>query len=509
MAHSIYDELVPIAHSRDLRDGINSFGPDHWVDLWEEQASLLLCDRPYHCLWPTESAVLDYLAGYRLNNTPSRIRIAADESKAYYWMKVTQTGGDHWSYVDVTRDQDSPTVEVTTNDTYPLIIGLNLGSVSIQNHVLWQPGLGLPATTYLVKGAGPDELVDYDSGYLTTQVNTTGQSTFTVSALDVDVTADPAVVSDEQAHVSTISIRVTDSTDQANPVLNGTEVQLYTTEGLFANGQKNQTLTTENGHAETTLTVQPTDDLAEITATVRQATGTATVNVVKPAIGLELTLESQTVYAGVPFNLDYRVTNTGDGTLDSVTVTDDNGVGGQTTVCLGFDLAPGESTVCQRQFRLYSSTTVHAQVSGQDPLGEVVTDNDSTSIAVIAPSIGLLSRPYPLILQEGESGNLTYQVTNTGDALLSSVRIQDNDGSGDITTVCSGITLPPGTTQTCNRPIQLPLARTLNSASIGDMVILMVTATGLDPLDNEVSVQTAATVAVGEHTYLPLMIKNH
>jgi hypothetical protein len=423
-------------------------------------------------------------------------------------MNLDQISGDRWSYVDVTRDPDSPTVEVTTNDTSALRVGLNLGTGWRMGEVVSQPGMGMPATTYLLTGAGHFELINYSSGYLYTRLNTAGTSTFTLSALDVDVTADPAEFPDDgQSHVSAIMIRVRDSSDQANPAPNGTPVEIATTEGRFANGKKTDTLYTHNGQATTSLTVDSaTDDLAEITATVQLATGTATVNIVKPSIRLELTPASQTVYAGVPFSMDYRVTNTGDVTLNSIAVTGDNGSGGQMTVCQGRTLAPGASTVCKRQLTLSSSKTLHAQVTGQVPTGGTVTDSDSVSIAVIAPKLSFSSRPSPLILHDGESGTLTYQVTNTGDTRLTFVKIQDDNGNGGNETICSGMTLEPGATRTCTRAIQLTQAGAVNSTEIGDSITLKATATGKDPLDNEIRVQIQTLVAIGEHVFLPYIV---
>jgi dienelactone hydrolase len=503
LTHGVYDELVPISHSRNLRNAINSFDPVHPVSIYEVWRRL--CDEPYHCVNLNSNSILNYLDNYRLEQNPSHIRIAADESKLFYWLKVGQTGGAHWSYIDVTRDPDSPSVEVTTNDPNAVDIGLNLGTGWRMGEAIMQPGMGMPSTTYLLKGAGHFELVDYASGYLTTRVNTTGTSTFTLSALDVDVSADPSEVPGDQTHTSTITILVRDSSDQANPVPNGTPVQLQTTQGRFANGQKTFSLTTFDGRATTTLTVDATDDLAEITATVQQASGSATVNIVKPAVGLELTPATFTAYANVPFQMDYLVTNGGDVTLSSISVSDDNGTGGQVPVCQGLTLAPGESNICQRQVTLSQSTIVRSEVSAQATTGEDVTANDSVAIAVIAPKLGLSSTPNPLIVPEGESANLLYQVSNTGNTLLTSVGIQDDDGS-QTTTVCSGITLQPGATSTCVRPVQLGQSSNAGSAAAGDETTLVATAKGTDPLGNEISIQTQTTVSTGGYVFIPYVV---
>ena len=181
MTHSISDALVPIHHSRDLRDAINSYGPDQPALLFEDNT--VTCSPHYHCYEPDPETVLDFLEPFTLNDNPTHISITTDESKSYYWMNLAQTGGDHWSQVEVTYYPISLTVSATISDTHPLTVAFNLGSVPITD-IIEQPGMGLPATTYLVEGGGNNYLYNYVSGYLTTTLATTGQFTLTISAVE-------------------------------------------------------------------------------------------------------------------------------------------------------------------------------------------------------------------------------------------------------------------------------------------------------------------------------------
>jgi hypothetical protein len=461
--HSVHDELVPISHAYNLRDAINSFDPDTPATVDRDWTAQSNCDPPYHCFEPDPKWILNWLSPHRLAPNPDDIRIASDESKTYYWMKLTQTGGDHWSYVDVTRDPNSPTVEVKTDDTKRVSIGLNLGSVSQAGEVIPQPGMGLPATTYLLKGAGYYQLVDYTSGYMTTQVNSTGQSTFTISAIKVDVTADPSVLTGEQTETSTVTVEVRDQTTQRNIVPDGTLIVLQTTEGTFPNGKKTLTLTTVSGKATTSVTVTPDDDLATITATVRQASGQATIDVVRPGIDLQISADPAQIYSYEPVTMRYTVLNSGDSTLNSIRVTDDSG--SSQPICEGFSLASGQQRECTRQLSLDRTTTIRAQVRGVSLLGETLTDSDSTTVNVIAPNIDLKSTPNPVYVYPGNPIVYTYEIVNTGNAALTEVTVRDDGGNGGDYAVCTGITLQPGDKASCERTINLTQSTTVNSTA--------------------------------------------
>ena len=287
MTHSISDALVFIHHSRDLRDAINSYDPDTLASVYEDTVVGPTCgdDGRYHCYNPDPMDVLGFLEQFTLNNTPSSINITTDESKNYYWMNLAQTGGDHWSQIEAVYYAMSATVTVIVSDTQPLTVAFNLGSTALGSTSvitkLKQPGMGLPATIYLVKeGGGSDHLYDYASGYLTTTLDTMGQFTLTISAITVEVSANPSMVSWWEPATSTITAVVKDHLD--NPVPDGTIVQFSTTEGTFPNAGSTYTATAIASLITTTLTLGPNADPAEVVASVGSVTGSTSVDVVPP-----------------------------------------------------------------------------------------------------------------------------------------------------------------------------------------------------------------------------------
>jgi pimeloyl-ACP methyl ester carboxylesterase len=180
ITHSVSDTLVPIHHSRDLRDLINSHGPDRLASVYEDTS--VTCAPDYHCYVPDRAAALNFLAQFTLNNAPTHIDITSDESKSYYWLNVAQTGSPHWSHVEVTYNPSSQTVVAVVSDTQPSTIGLNLGTTPIiGSEGVSQPGLGLQAGVYLIDRAGIRYWQPYGSGYLTVTLPSAGPFTVTIS----------------------------------------------------------------------------------------------------------------------------------------------------------------------------------------------------------------------------------------------------------------------------------------------------------------------------------------
>ncbi len=272
LTHGDNDQLVPIVHSEQLRDAVNALAPDHDVIL--ERAGLD-CVNYNHCFEPDGAAILDFLEDFTLNNTPDAIDIVTDQSNAYYWLNVQQSGGEHWSEIDVTLDQASQSVTVAVSDTQSLALGLNLGAGNITD-IVPQPGMGLPATTYLVRPQ--NQLLDYSQGYLNVAPPATGQASLTISAVKVEVTANPATRTQGQPLNATISIAVRDGLGNAVP--DGTSVVLTTSAGSFASGSS-YTGTTSGGLLSTTLALGAQAPAAQINAAVQQATGSTTIDVVE------------------------------------------------------------------------------------------------------------------------------------------------------------------------------------------------------------------------------------
>ncbi|HID63263.1 MAG TPA: hypothetical protein EYP49_11070, partial [Anaerolineae bacterium] len=249
MWHDVDDILVPIHHSRDLKNSINNWNPPTPVILIEIASGENECpsDIYQHCYKPDTAKVFDYLESFALSSQPPpSLTIRTDESKAYFWLNVAQTGGDHWSELETSYNLSDATVTTTISDTQPLTLAFNLGSTpTVGPGGVTRSGIGLPATTYLVNGGGSNYLHNYTSGYLTTTLAATGQFSLTISAIGVEVSANPPAVPAWQTATSTISAVVRDRLN--NLVPDGTIVQFSATEGTFPNASSTFTTTTVGG----------------------------------------------------------------------------------------------------------------------------------------------------------------------------------------------------------------------------------------------------------------------
>lgn len=185
LTHSVSDQIVPISHSRNLRNTINSFGPVQVATLFEENSGNPAIDGGsgcgFHCFEPDPVSVLNFLEPYRLSLNPARINIATDQSKEYYWLKFSQSGGDHWSRVEASYNAGTKTVSASVTDPQALTLGFNLGPTFVSNSIRI-PGLSFPAGTYEVTvqdGSGQKSftLPFNGSGYLNvTTANVGGSS---------------------------------------------------------------------------------------------------------------------------------------------------------------------------------------------------------------------------------------------------------------------------------------------------------------------------------------------
>jgi uncharacterized repeat protein (TIGR01451 family) len=142
-----------------------------------------------------------------------------------------------------------------------------------------------------------------------------------------------------------------------------------------------------------------------------------------PSINIEKTPDQQTVGFGSDVTFTIDVTNDGEADLVNVTVTDpvtpdcDNVIG---------DLAIGETFTYTCVFPAATADFTNvATVTGEDSLGNVVTDEDDAVVDVIAPEITIEKLPDSQTI--GFMGNATFTlvVTNTGDLDLINVSVTD------------------------------------------------------------------------------------
>ncbi|HMR62512.1 MAG TPA: prolyl oligopeptidase family serine peptidase [Anaerolineae bacterium] len=188
--HATGDNLVTYAHSVNL---LNSFNPYRStpivLDTINTTAAQCNDNGKNHCYNPPPlldnfglpaTNIFTFLSAYtRDPNPPTTLSIRTDESKPYFWLDIQQSGGAHWTEVSASFSCGANQVSVTVNDTNPLTLGVNLGTVPKAGSAgLAQAGLGMSAIKYSVKK---------DNG-AATQVNYTPGDYLTVSNIDQSVT---------------------------------------------------------------------------------------------------------------------------------------------------------------------------------------------------------------------------------------------------------------------------------------------------------------------------------
>ena len=195
--------------------------------------------------------------------------------------------------------------------------------------------------------------------------------------------------------------------------------------------------------------------------------------------------------AGDTITYSFTVTNTGNVTLNPVTVSDPK-LGAIT--CPTGALAPGASVSCTDKSYALTQADVNAgrvdntaTATGTPPSGPTVTDTDSTTTPVPAsPSIHL-DKTASAIHDGGGNGpdagdTITYSftVTNTGNVTLNPVTVNDPKLGGAIT--CPAGPLAPGASITCTDKTYALTQADVNAGTVDNTA----TATGTPPSGSDV-----------------------
>ncbi|MFE7469304.1 Ig-like domain repeat protein [Streptomyces sp. NPDC057499] len=210
----------------------------------------------------------------------------------------------------------------------------------------------------------------------------------------------------------------------------------------------------------------------------------------------------------------YTATNTGNTTLDDVTVTDSRIA---SVTCDDTSLAPGRSTTCHGTYTITESSITPCHPAGDDcaltnlaqatafePTGQEVASEQATATVTVrkpAPGLALTKRavsdgPF----QIGDTVQYTYTATNTGNTTLDDVTVTDSR----ITHVSCGATgLIPGRSTTCHGTYTITESSITPCHPAGDDCALtnLAQATAFEPTGQEVgSEQATATVTVQKPT---------
>ena len=225
-------------------------------------------------------------------------------------------------------------------------------------------------------------------------------------------------------------------------------------------------------------------NMASVTATPPSGTPLAAVpsnTITVPASqGPQLTIvksTTATTYAAVGDTIGYsfRVANTGNVTVTSVSVTDAETAG---VTCAATTLAPGANTTCAgthtvTQADLDAGSVVNiASVTATPPSGSPIAPVPSNQVTVNATQTPTLtiakSTPSASFNTVGTTVSYSFLVTNTGNVTVTALSVADGNASG---ITCPVTTLAPGAATTCNgthvtTQVDLDAGSVINAASV-------------------------------------------
>jgi uncharacterized repeat protein (TIGR01451 family) len=181
-----------------------------------------------------------------------------------------------------------------------------------------------------------------------------------------------------------------------------------------------------------------------------------TVTVISPAISLTKEADVEKVVGETEVTYTFNATNTGDTTLDNVTITDDQ-LG---HIAGPVSLAPGASLVSQNSTIISANTTNTAEVIGFHQLGNV-TDDATVTIRQLSAGVTLDKSVDQEKVINGTEVTYTYNATNTGTSTLFNVTITD-DQLGHI---AGPVSLAPGESLVVQNSTTIT-ANTTNTAEV-------------------------------------------
>ncbi|KAA9376116.1 DUF11 domain-containing protein [Microbispora cellulosiformans] len=223
---------------------------------------------------------------------------------------------------------------------------------------------------------------------------------------------------------------------------------------------------------------------------------TATVRVASdPGLDLVKSADPSTVSkAGEKVTYSYRVTNTGNVTLDDITVVDTSfsGTGRPPVVtCPARSLAPGKSMTCTGTYTVTQADidagaiVNRAKVRGMPPWGlGVYSDPSAATVDVLAdPELSLVKSADPAtVTWAGQQVTYSFEVTNTGGVTLSDLRVHEEEfsGAGSLSKVsCPETSLAPEESTICTGTYTVTQAD-IDAGSIVNTAVAVGTAASVE-----------------------------
>jgi uncharacterized repeat protein (TIGR01451 family) len=214
--------------------------------------------------------------------------------------------------------------------------------------------------------------------------------------------------------------------------------------------------------------------------------------------------------AGDVITYSFLVTNTGNDTLNDITVSDAQVVAAKPpngpVTCPGTTLAPGASVTCTATYTVTQAdvdngtVTDSATASGTPPSGPAVTSPPSAASVSIPPAPALTvakSSTTASVTHAGQRVPYSFLVTNAGNVTLAGIAVADtvappSDPAGLSPVTCPVATLAPGASTTCTATYTVTQAD-VDNGSVDDSA----TVTGTPPSGPAVaSAPSAASVPV-------------
>ena len=170
----------------------------------------------------------------------------------------------------------------------------------------------------------------------------------------------------------------------------------------------------------------------------------------KPGITLQKSVAEKTLTVGETLHYSFLVTNTGDVTLAPVTINDTGFTGHGTRPVVtcpagAVSLAPAASVTCTATYTVTQadvdagSVSNTATASGKTPASQAITSapSSTTITAIRSPAITVVKSASPTSFSAaGQTIHYSFDVTNSGNVTLTSVKVHDTGLPGLSAIIC-------------------------------------------------------------------------
>ncbi|OPY50478.1 MAG: hypothetical protein A4E48_01877 [Methanosaeta sp. PtaU1.Bin060] len=146
------------------------------------------------------------------------------------------------------------------------------------------------------------------------------------------------------------------------------------------------------------------------------AKGGVLIKTIRPSISLKIMPSELEVCPGEAAEISCLITNTGDDTLNDVSLSQD----GHALASVNA-LAPGEFKVVDTQTTIPANTTLLFEAEGLDTRGQRWSDRACANVSAVISSLKIFTRASPPSVALGSSANITCTVSNTGSIPLYSI----------------------------------------------------------------------------------------